>query len=262
MAPTPILSPANVSLTSVLGADLPGMTGRPRRAALKAVMLAFSPWMEVERPERIALPGPVLFALNHSNSVESVVIPSALLWLRQGSPVHFLADWMYLRIPGVGWLLRQGEVIPVYGKPARFRLLENHRLERRRSSAPETLNACLDRLAAGACVGIFPEGTRNSDPRRLLRGRGGLGELVLRSAAPVVPVGVHYPAAGRLGRAPRVGRFVLRPGEPLDFRKERETGREAGLPRRERSVLSRQIVATVMSELARLSGKSDLARTT
>ena len=248
MAPETALSPA-----SILGAGLPGMTGRSRRATLKAVMLAFSPWMEVERPERIALPGPILFALNHSNSVESVVIPSTLLWLRQGAPVHFLADWMYLRLPGVGWLLRQGEVIPVYGKPARFRLLEEHRLERRRDSA---LDACLDRLAAGACVGIFPEGTRNPDPRRLLRGRGGLGELVLRSEAPVLPVGIHYPAAGRLGRAPRVGRFVLRPGEPLDFREEREAGREANLPRRERSALSRRIVGRVMSELARLSGKN------
>lgn len=248
MAPAPLLS-----FAGILGAELPGMTGRPRRAALKAVMLAFGPCMEVERPERIALPGPVLFALNHSNSVESVVIPSALLWLRQGSPVHFLADWMYLRIPGVGWLLRQGEVIPVYGKPARFRLLERERLERRGDSA---LDACLGRLAAGASVGIFPEGTRNPDPRRLLRGRAGLGELVLRSEAPVVPVGVCYPAARRLGRAPRVGRFVLRPGEPLGFREEREAA-AAGLPRRERSALSRRIVGTVMSELARLSGKSD-----
>jgi len=230
------------------------MADRRTRAALRAVMLAFGPWIEVERAERIALPGPAIFALNHSNSVEAVVVPSALMWLRRGEPVCFLADWMYLHLPVAGWLLRRGAVIPVYRKPSRWRLLEAHRRER--SRAP-VLDACLERLAAGASVGIFPEGTRNRDPERLLRGRSGLGELVLRSSVPVVPVGIHYPAAGRLGRSPRLGRTVLSPGEPLTFQEERHAA-HAALGPRERIVLARRVVRRVMADLARLSGRPQI----
>ena len=41
--------------------------------------------------------------------------------------------------------------------------------------------------------------------RLRMRGRAGVGELVLRSSAPVVPVGIHYPAAARLGRSSSAG---------------------------------------------------------
>ncbi|HJX28572.1 MAG TPA: hypothetical protein VJ885_11705, partial [Thermoanaerobaculia bacterium] len=79
----------------------------------------------------------------------------------------------------------------------------------------------------------------------LLRGRPGLGEIVLRSTASVVPVGIRFPAAERLGRPPLVGRIVLVIGEPLAFQEERE----------ERA-LARVVVARVMSEISRLSGKA------
>lgn len=223
---------------------------RPARAALSVLRLAFGPLLDVERPERIALPGPAIFALNHNNSAEAVLVPAALMWLRGGEPVCFLADWMYLHVPAVGWLLRRAGVIPVYRKPARWRFREAYRLERSRRPV---LDDCLARLASGASVGIFPEGTRNRDPERLLRGRSGLGELVLRSSAPVVPVGIHYPAASRLGRPPRLGRTVLRPGLPLTFEEERAAA--TGLVPRERIVLARRVVGRVMSGLAELSGK-------
>ena len=240
-----------VSFKDALAADLSAQADRRTRAALRAVMLAFGPLLEVERPERFAHPGPAIFALNHNNSLEAVLVPATLMWLRKGSPVSFLADWMYLHVPMVGWLLRQSGVIPVYGKPARWRLREEHRLARRKDSV---LDACLDRLAAGTSVGIFPEGSRNPDPRRLLRGRSGLGELVLQSSSPVLPIGIHYPAARRLGRAPWLGRTRLRPGEPMLFSAERQAA-DGNLGPRERSLLARRVVGRVMTELAVLSGK-------
>ena len=134
---------------------------------------------------------------------ESLAAPAALLWLRRGRMIHFLIDWMYLHLPGIGWLMRQSDPIPVYGKPARWRLGERHRRERLRRPIVE---ACLERLAAGGSLGIFPEGTRNRSTEHLLPGRPGLGEVVLRSSVPVVPVGLRFPAAERLGRPPRLGR--------------------------------------------------------
>ena len=226
-----------------LRAELPELSGTLRRATLRAVMLTFGRLVTVEGAERLGeIPEPAIFALNHSNAVEAVLAPCVLIHLRQGRLLHFLADWMYLHVPIVGWVVRQCEPIPVYTKPARWRIGEAQRLERRKRES--VVEACLGRLAAGGSLGIFPEGTRNPDPTRLGKGRGGLGEIVLRStprAVPVVPVGLHYPAAARLGRAPRIGRLVMRIGEPLFFQ-DGET--------------ARQVVTRVMAALEDLSGKT------
>jgi 1-acyl-sn-glycerol-3-phosphate acyltransferase len=240
---------------AILEAELPALSGTRRRLALKGLLLSFGRLVEVEGADRLAaVPEPAIFALNHSNSLESVLAPATLTYLRGGRLVHFLTDWMYLQVPVLGWLIRQGEPVAVYRKPARWRLRESWRLERRREPVIE---ACLARLAAGRSLGIFPEGTRNPDPDRLLRGRHGLGEIVLRSAAPVVPVGLHYPAGRRLGRAPRLGRMVLRVGEPLAFCEERAAACDCA---RERRRLARRVVEHVMGELEGLAGKAVATR--
>lgn len=240
----------------VLRAELPEMPCLSRRIALKTVLTAFGHLVEVAAPERLgAVSEPAIFAFNHNTSFESLLVPCALLYLRGGRPLHFLVDWMYLDVPLLGWVIRQCDPIPVYRKPARFRRREAYRLSRAKESV---LDLCLARLAAGGSLGIFPEGTRNPDPERLLRGRTGVGELVLRSTAPVVPVGIHYPDWERLGRAPRLGRLVLRVGLPLDFTAEREAaGLASGRTRRE---AARSVVSRVMSSLEELSGKTRLRK--
>lgn len=222
--------------TGALSAEWPELSGTLRRAALRAVVLTLGRLVTVDGAERLArLPEPAVFALNHSNALEAVLAPCVLIHLRQGRLLHFLADWMYVHAPVLGWLIRQCEPIPVYTKPARWRIGEAFRLERRRRPV---VDACLARLAAGGSLGIFPEGTRNSDPSRLGKGRAGLGEIVLRSGVPVVPVGLHYPAASRLGRAPRIGRLVLSIGEPMTFQADQDR---------------REIVSRVMDALQELS---------
>lgn len=240
------------TLPNVLRAPLPGMPRLPRRIALKTILSVFGGLVTVEGAERLAAgPEPAIFAFNHSNSLESILVPCALLYLRGGRPLHFLVDWMYLDVPLLGWVIRQCDPIPVYGKPARFRRREAYRVSR---AQEPVIDLCLARLEAGGSLGIFPEGTRNRDPERLLRGKSGVGELVLRSAAPVVPVGIRYPAGARLGRAPRLGRMILRVGEPLDFTAEREEARAAeGRARRE---VARRAVSRVMASLEVLSGKT------
>jgi 1-acyl-sn-glycerol-3-phosphate acyltransferase len=250
-----------------LTAPLPHFRRPAARLLCRGLMLTLGRLVEVERRERLAaVPEPAIFALNHSNALEALLAPTALLYLRQGRPLHFLADWMFVEAPGLGWLLRQSEPIAVYGKPARFRLArsaatgdkrsrgrlrERHRRERLRRPV---LATCLEHLGRGESIGIFPEGTRHRDGSHLLRGRLGLGRLALAAAVPVVPVAIRYPygrlghsPSGRQGRAPRLGRMVLSIGEPLDFAAERRQAAAAPEAARE---LARHVVDRVMAALA------------
>ena len=233
-----------------LTAPLPHMRRPATRAICRGLMLGFGRLIEVEHVERLeALPEPAIFALNHGNLSEAVLVPAALMYLRRGRPLHFLADWMYVEAPVLGWLLRLSEPVPVYGKPARFRLREAHRRERQRRPV---VDACLAHLARGESVGIFPEGTRSRDGGgALLRGRLGLGELALAASVPVVPAAIRYPARPRLGRAPLLGRLVLSIGEPMDFTAERRRLAEAPECRRG---LARQVVDRVMAALGAALG--------
>jgi 1-acyl-sn-glycerol-3-phosphate acyltransferase len=228
-----------------LAAPLPHAHRLLTRVLCRGIMLTFGQLLEVEHAARLAaLPEPAIFALNHSGSLEALLVPAALIYLRAGRPVHFLADWMYLAAPGLGWLLRQSEPVPVYGKRARFGLGERHRRERLRRPV---LDACRRHLERGESLGIFPEGTRNRRSAGLLRGRLGLGELALAAAAPVVPATIRYPARARLGRAPRIGRLVLTIGEPLEFAAER---RQAAADPAARRGLARLVTERVMAALA------------
>lgn len=227
--------------------------GRARDGALRALLAAFGRMLEIEGGEKLsAEPAPVIFALNHGNAAEALLAPAALIWLSGGRPVHFLADWMYLDLPLVGRLLRLAEPIPVFGKPARWRWREE---VRRAGLAEPPLERALAFLERGESVGIFPEGTRNGDPERLRPGRLGLGELALRTTASIVPVGLHYPAAARLGRIPRLGRTILRIGEPLGFAAEREQLRLAAFERSARRALARAVVSRTLAALGELAGK-------
>jgi 1-acyl-sn-glycerol-3-phosphate acyltransferase len=237
---------------------LPRLEGAWRRATLRALLSCSAGTVRVEGAERLsAAPEPSIFALSHHNFWEAVLAPAALMAVRGGRPVRFLADWMFVDLPWTAWLLRAARPIPVYAKRARFGLREAHREQRRRTLSP--IDEALAALGAGEDVGIYPEGRRNPDPARLLRGRRGLGVLALRSGVPVVPVGVEFRAAGRSGRTPGAGRFALRPGDPLDFHAAHEAWRAAATDDARREIERRgapEIVDRVLTEVAKLSRKS------
>lgn len=66
---------------------------------------------------------PFLLVANHSSRREAVYLPALLLLLRGGRPVHFLADWNFRLIPGVGKLYKRSGAITVTRKDARPRIL-------------------------------------------------------------------------------------------------------------------------------------------
>ncbi|WP_419993502.1 lysophospholipid acyltransferase family protein [Streptomyces boninensis] len=189
----------------------------------------------VEGAEHIPESGPVIVAGNHVTFIDSMFL--SLVVKRQ---VYFIGKDEYVTGKGVkgrlmAWFFGEiGGMIPVDrdgGHGGVAALMTGRRI-----------------LEEGKVFGIYPEGTRSPDGR-LYRGRTGVSRLALMTGAPVVPfamVGTDKIQPGGAG-TPKLARFEVRFGEPLDF------SRYEGMDR-DRYVL-RAVADEVMSEVMRLSGQ-------
>jgi 1-acyl-sn-glycerol-3-phosphate acyltransferase len=116
--------------------------------------------------------GPVILASNHISNADAVVIGS-FLTPRLGRRIHWLGKKEMFDWPVVGWMARNGGIIPVDRAAAD---VEAFRVARRV-------------LDAGHVLMVFPEGTR-SPTGELQEPKDGLSMLALRTNATIVPIGV------------------------------------------------------------------------
>lgn len=237
------------ALREVLRAPLPHLAhDHVTRWLLRGVVATLRPLViELRGAAHVATTrDPFILVANHSNRLEAITLPTLLFLLRGGRFIHFIADWNFLLIPGIGALLRRGEVLASTRKDARPRIL--NRLRARHAHPLPPFERARAKLAVGRSVGVFPEGTTNRDPGRLLRGRHGAARLSLVSGAPVVPCGIRFPE--------------LPPGAPIgDFAR---LGIEIGAPLPAMPITTngmptlaevRRRHAEIMRAIARLSGK-------
>lgn len=187
---------------------------------------------------------PFILVANHSTKRDAIVMPTMLMLHRGGRPIHFLADWNAMLIPGVRQIYRCGGAITVTRKPARPLVLNQLKplfVE------PVTPNQrARQHLAAGRSVGIFPEGTVNRNPDRLLAGRIGAARLSLETGVPIVPMGIRFPETDH-------GQPVVGPMEIVIG-----PSRQPPLMDMPQAPLAavRDWHTVLMSDIARLSGKS------
>ncbi|MEX0853286.1 MAG: lysophospholipid acyltransferase family protein [Bauldia sp.] len=190
-----------------------------------------------------AAPDPVIVAVNHTIRREALYVPALLVLHRGGKWIRFLADWNFVMIPVIGWIIRRAGAIVVTRKPARPRFL--NRLKRFYESPLPVADRVRAYLKAGEWVGLFPEGTASRDPRRLLYGRVGMARLSLEAGVAVLPVGIRFPEA--------------RPDEPIpeDAVMEVHVGKALIPPADGQATVTmvRAWHARIMSEIGRLSGK-------
>jgi 1-acyl-sn-glycerol-3-phosphate acyltransferase len=156
------------------------------------------PRLEVHGVGNLPRRGPVLLAANHVSYLDPCVL--AAVAHRAGRRIRFLALADLFSKPGLGWLLREGRMIPVH----------------RGRGAEAMVRAARNALAAGEAVLVYPEGTIPAPGQRVEAQRGA-GLLALATSAPVVPVGSWGLERRGRKRPPLRRRAAVVFGAPLDF---------------------------------------------
>lgn len=189
----------------------------------------------VFHPERVPQTGPVILASNHASFIDPPLIGAGIRRM-----VNYLARDTLFIVPVLGALLRSWHVVPVD----------------REGGGAAGLKGIMDRLRAGGVILLFPEGTRTSDGR-LGRAKSGLGLVVIKSSAPVVPVRVFgtFEAYGRHLHVPRPRRVMVKYGVPLDFQALREEARTC--PKARLKEIYQEVSEQIMAAIARIEPGED-----
>ena len=136
---------------------------RERTRTYRTVMALSRPvalWgrMRVEGLESLPASGPLLVVGNHDSHWDPVMVGVAAVKRRQ---IRALAKSELWDVRGLGPILNGMGQIPI----------------ERESGDKQALAKAIETLRAGACIGVFPEGTRSRG--KVLRARSGIGRLAL-----------------------------------------------------------------------------------
>ncbi len=237
------------TLASIPRRPLPHLRGEPLTRLILRALIVHARGLVVEiaglehvQPER----DPFILVLNHNQWREALVLPSVMIWHRGGKRVHFWSDWNFQLIPLAGSILRRSQVITVTAKPARPRFLNV--LKPLYEDKVPAFTRAVRLIGRGAPVGVFPEGTVNRDPARLLPGSPGAARLSLTTGAPVVPGGILFPGVAPGQPVPDRAKMRLVIGPPISPPAPERPGR----PGRDETLAWH---ARIMQELARMCGK-------
>src|SRR3954462_8556883 len=129
-------------------------------AAVMAVNLPVARWgrLRVDALETLPESGPLLVVGNHDSHWDPVMVGVAALRRRQ---IRALAKSTLWDVRGLGPVLNGMGQIPI----------------ERGAGDASALAKAIETLRAGACIGVFPEGTRSRG--KVLRARSGVGRLAL-----------------------------------------------------------------------------------
>ena len=154
--------------------------------------------------------------------------------------INYLARDSLFRYPGVGWLLRKWNSVPVD----------------REGGGAAGLKAILERLLAGGAIILFPEGTRTRDGR-LQAARSGIGLTVIKSTAAVVPVRVFgtYEAYGRHVTFPRPRRIIVKYGRAMLFERQRSVA--AACSKARLKAIYQEVADDIMAAISKLEPCED-----
>jgi len=201
--------------------------------AFRFVFATYFHW-RVFHPERVPATGPVILAANHASYLDPPLVGAGarrhISFLARKTLFHSL----------VGVALRSWRVVPVD----------------RDGGGGAGLKAILGRLLEGGAILLFPEGTRTSDGE-LQAARSGIGLVVIKSVAPVVPVRVFgtFEAFGRDRRIPLPQRLMVKYDRPMDFTALRAEAKACSKARLRE--IYQQVADDIMAAIAKLEPCSE-----
>ena len=154
------------------------------RLLFRQALRIFFRRIELEGVERVPASGPVIFVVNHPNSL----VDPLLLLCFAPRRVSFLAKAPLFKMPVVGWVVRAFGSIPVHRRQDPGTDLSKNR---------ETFETAQRLLEGGGTLALFPEGASHDAPR-LLPMKTGAARIALGAAArtagriAIVPAGLYY----------------------------------------------------------------------
>ena len=159
------------------------------RAVARLVTGVYFRRIEVVGADRVPAHGPVILAANHPQSITDALV----LGLATRRVVHYVAHSGLFAPWAKRWVLRGGGVIPIH-RPTD--------VSDARTRNEQSFRACCDVLAAGGCIGIFPEGT-SAQERRVQRFKTGTVRIALQAeqehdfglGVTIVPVALSFQSA-------------------------------------------------------------------
>lgn len=167
--------------------------------------------------ENVPREGPVIIAANHPSYFDPVVLS-----LATERRIRFFALADLLKVPLIGWFLRQWGILPVH----------------RGGDNEPTVQKALRILRRGGAIGIFPEGRRSfqwlmGDPKP------GVGRLAVQSGARIVPCVIYgtWKAWPRLTPLPHPAKIVVDFLPPLEVPPEDTRENHERIARRVRDLI-------------------------
>lgn len=139
-------------------------------ALSRIVLRAWLGWkfkISVHGVEHVPATGGIILASNHASYLDPPVIGVPI----KQRDVRYMARDTLFRNPVVSWIFHHIGVVPLS----------------REKGDVGAIKTAIGLLKKGACVCLFPEGTRTVDGR-LQPAKGGIGFLIAKAAVPVVPV--------------------------------------------------------------------------
>lgn len=134
----------------------------------------------VQGGENLPAAAPFIIAVNHAGFLDA---PAVVIYLfkRYHRTIFFPTHHPIWKLLGGSLARRWLGMIPVRSETKKYALDEAIRTVRK-----------------GEIVGIFPEGTRNTNEHELLKGKTGAVRLALATRAPLIPIGIKN-TTGRSG---------------------------------------------------------------
>ncbi len=219
----------------------------------------FKPLTKIKNIENYKNVDTAIFVFNHNATFETLVVSSFLYkHPKIKKKVSFIIDWMFAYIPVLGKFIRANEPILVFNKKAKIKSLNKKKIPQY-----NVHEEAIKRLNNGESLGIYPEGTRNKDPKHLKRSRKGIGKITLQTQVAVIPIGIDFNKRLKKNKIPKFGKIILNIGKKIDFSHERKIFKkieqEKNLNTWEKLKIIKYLEARVryeiMLSLAKLSGK-------